>query len=150
MLRICSALAALLLLVAPSAAQPAADMAAITSCLDKGDARKSCIGLIANPCLEIAENQTTVGMVQCEAREAAVWDRLLNIEYQRLLKLLDAEQQAALRKGQRAWIAYRDERCAFYHILIRGTMAQPIGAGCVARMTAERVLDLMGYQDFLQ
>lgn len=41
------------------------------------------------------------------------WDKLLNETYQKLMATLDHDQQEALRKAQRAWIAYRDADKAF-------------------------------------
>jgi uncharacterized protein YecT (DUF1311 family) len=47
---------------------------------------------------------------------------------------------------QRAWIAYRDTTCGFYHDKIRGTMATTMAAACVARETARRALLLKQFQ----
>lgn len=54
------------------------------------------------------ENDTTLGMGSCLGEAMERWDRQLNINYQRLLGLLDADKQAPVKAAQRAWIAWRD------------------------------------------
>lgn len=109
-----------------------------------GNPADLCLGLHAQPCLETSDGRTTVGMVQCITDEAQAWDTILNREYKRLMPRLDPEQAAAMRDAQRKWIAFRDADCAFPHVLIRGTLAQPWGADCVMQHTARRAMELRG------
>jgi uncharacterized protein YecT (DUF1311 family) len=60
--------------------------------------------------------------------------------YKALAAELDGEQATKLRDMQRAWIAYRDTTCGFYHTKIQGSMAVPMAAACAARETARRAL----------
>jgi len=107
-----------------------------------------CIGTIATPCLDREENQTTVGMVGCTSRELQWWDGQLNILYGTLRGNLSSEGSEALRDIQRAWIKYKDAKCAFPRIFFEGgTMAQPIAADCVMRMTAERAIEIGEWLD---
>ncbi|QIE57350.1 DUF1311 domain-containing protein [Pikeienuella piscinae] len=115
-----------------------------------GNPADLCLGLHAQPCMDTPDGQTTAGMVQCIAGEAEAWDTILNREYQRLLPRLDAEQAAAMRKVQRAWIAFRDADCAFPHILIRGTLAHPWGADCIMQHTARRAMEIRGLVEYTE
>ncbi len=122
------------------------EIAAIRDCakkyesdLDEGE-RKCVFNLVATPCTEKPEGQSNIGTTDCYRLEAAIWDDLLNEQYKSLAADVDDEQKAKLRDMQRAWIAYRDSTCGFYYTKIRGTLAQPMGAACVARETARRAL----------
>jgi len=135
-------------------------MAATDSCLaaagEEGDGR-ACIGLSARRCMEESEGgDTTVGMGVCLGRELEEWDRRLNAHYRALMARerredeemrrigASAPQKApALRAMQRAWIDYRDARCAYIAAQWGGgTGAGPAGAECLMRMTAEQALFL--------
>lgn len=109
---------------------------------------KDCIGTVANPCLDNEENQTTVGMVACASREQQWWDGQLNILYGALRGNLSSKGSDALRDIQRTWIKYKDAKCAFPQVFFEGgTMAQPIAADCVMRMTAERAIEIGEWLD---
>lgn len=138
-------------IVAFAALPAAASEQEIGDCLSHGtDAGpEACIGIIADPCLETPEGQSTHGMVACIGAETEVWDGMLNADYARLMEMLDPAQQAALREAQRAWIASRDLDCAMPHVIVDGTMAQPWGASCLMDATARRVLWLRGFLDFM-
>lgn len=51
---------------------------------------------------------STVDIRECIGNAAAEWDKVLNEQYRQLLKNQPAEVVEALRKSQRAWLAYRD------------------------------------------
>ena len=97
-----SILACAALMLAPSTsrcetAKPdAADSAAVQSCIKSASGgsreRERCIGIIADPCAEQPDAQSTAGQVSCAAREFAVWDDILNETYRRLRDGLDARQ----------------------------------------------------------
>ncbi|HVZ54328.1 MAG TPA: lysozyme inhibitor LprI family protein [Pseudolabrys sp.] len=104
-----------------------------------------CIGIVSEPCLNKDKTRSTADMNACIDRERLVWDDILNETYRRLSGKLDAAQKGKLRDMQRAWIASRDKTCAFYWDYFQGTMASPMGAGCVNRETARRALFLLGF-----
>ena len=81
------ALALLLLIAAPAAAQDFAyDPALLTSCLQTNAAKPdSCIGAASKVCLEGEGGSTTVGTVSCLAAENAQWDAMLNTAYEAVL-----------------------------------------------------------------
>jgi len=131
----------------------ARDSTAVQSCIKSasgGPQRERCIGIIADPCVEQPDAESTAGQVACAAREFAVWDDILNETYRRLRDKLDAEQKIKLRAMQRAWIDSRERSCAFYWDFFRGTMASPMSAFCHNRETARRALFLLGFLDNAQ
>jgi|SRR5579872_562520 len=122
------------------------EIAAIRDCakkyetdLDEGE-RHCLFNLVGTPCTEKPDGLSNLGRVDCYRLEGAIWDDLLNENYQRLAADLDDRQKAKLRDMQRAWIAYRDTTCGFYDTKIQGSMALPMGAACAARETARRAL----------
>lgn len=114
----------------------------------KNDAFDGCIGVVANPCLETPDGQSTVGQSQCYQREQLVWDDILNETYRRVQTNLDDKQKRSLRDVQRAWIESRKLQCGFYRDLIQGTLAIPLGESCFNTETARRAIYLLGLTDF--
>jgi uncharacterized protein YecT (DUF1311 family) len=130
----------------------ARDSAVIQSCIRsaKGNPRTAerCIEIVAGPCLKRPAAQSTAGMVECAAREAAVWDDILNETFRRLRDKLDEEQRGKLRDMQRAWIESRDRTCGFYDVYHEGgSIARPMTALCNNRETARRALFLLIFLD---
>jgi uncharacterized protein YecT (DUF1311 family) len=86
-------------------------------------------------------------VIDCEDREWAVWDDVLNRSYQALMKALDDEQKIKLHDMQRVWMTYRDKNCAFLYDYFQGTMANPMIAACTSRATGMQALYLRGFAD---
>jgi uncharacterized protein YecT (DUF1311 family) len=144
------------ILVAPSPApaqeKPTAkDSAAIQKCIKTKTARKwaweQCIGIISEPCAKHEESMTPRQVIDCETREQAVWDDILNESYRRLQGALDEDQTGKLREMQRTWMTYRDKNCAFLYDYFQGTMANPMIAACTSRATGMQALYLLGFAD---
>ena len=86
-------------------------------------------------------------------------DKAMTIIYQKLIKLLKAEdvdhminnmsREEHLRKSQRAWIKFRDENCDAYSTIIGygGTIMMDLYQGCITSMTKERALELNSLYD---
>ena len=55
-----------------------------------------------------SRDRSTMGIGDCLEQALARWDRQLNINYQHLLRVLDADRQVPVRAAQRAWLAWRD------------------------------------------
>lgn len=103
-----------------------------------------CIGRFSKPCLKHAENQTTAGMERCYLDEYRAWDVLLNRYYQRRPK---GDSGNELQQVQRAWIAYRDRKCAYFRThYAGGSMARWLSAQCMADTTARRAIELRFFQ----
>jgi uncharacterized protein YecT (DUF1311 family) len=130
----------------------AEDSRAIQSCLKekagKNEGGESCIGIIANPCLETPDGQSTHGQSQCFQREHLVWDDILNESYRRLQKQLNEKQRRSLREVQRTWIEARKQQCGFYSDFHEGgTIAIPAYASCFNTETARRAMYLLNFLD---
>ncbi|WP_305968380.1 MULTISPECIES: lysozyme inhibitor LprI family protein [unclassified Mameliella] len=133
----------------PAAAQDLVfSQRATESCLGSGAEFRSCIGLAAEACVE-DNGYATMVLSGCYARELDWWDARLNDSYAfaiRYAKQADIEnagfgpsQEEALREMQRAWITYRDAKCAYARSHWGGgTGAGPAGVECLLRETAEQ------------
>ncbi len=117
-------------------------------------AEKACLGRLATPCMEIPENHTTIGMIDCLHTEHAAWDALLNADWP-LLKAQAEEMDAAnavpgleltsaaqaLLAAQRAWLAWREAECT--HLAAEwgaGTHGRVVLADCYMTLTGRRAL----------
>ncbi len=123
------------------------DSRAIQSCIrekeSKNEPAERCIGLIANPCLDTPQGQTTQGQADCYRREHLVWDDILNETYRRLQGQFEGKLKTQLRDVQRAWLDSRKQQCAFYYDVIQGSLAVPLGASCINTETARRAIYLL-------
>jgi uncharacterized protein YecT (DUF1311 family) len=133
------------------------DIAPVEACLQAGGG-EACAGLAAEQCIEATPGgYSTVGMGGCLHYELMAWDGWLNEVYQALspkLKAEDAEamsyapkQAEALRDMQRAWIGYRDAKCAYVASQWGGgTGAGPASTSCHLHETARQMLYLQSSQ----
>jgi uncharacterized protein YecT (DUF1311 family) len=123
-----------------------ADAAAIEDCLKEARGKQAreeaCIGRVADPCLDKAEDPSTHGMADCSRREHAVWDLRLNRAYRALMRDLEPAQRTELRNAQRAWIAFADKKCGLHRVLEEGTITIPIAAYCDMVETGRQALFL--------
>ena len=91
----------------------------------------------------IAQAQTQFEMNQTEAKNYEKADAELNRVYAKLIKNLDKEGVAKLKKSQRAWITFRDAEMAFAGDSARGGSMEPmLYSGTGAHLTKERIKDL--------
>ena len=159
------------LVAAPAAAQdaipsPAQMHGRVADCLAASDSRAldaACIGRESAACMDVHENQTTLGMMTCTLNEAEAWDLELNRLWP---QVREAEAQAddadrgtggaaarglptraeTLLVAQRAWIAFRDAECAHaYAQGGAGSIRQLYGAACRLETTAGRTLDFRAW-----
>ena len=131
--------------------EPSADdEARIAQCLSGADgSEEKCISLVSDPCLALPGGDTTVGITACFRRESRVWDGMLNRDYQALKRAMSREEFVALRDTQRAWIKYRDLKCAYPYAVIKGTIAGNFSASCFNTETARRAIDLKRWRDWM-
>ncbi len=123
---------------------------------EAGYAPESCIGVLANPCMETEEGASTHGMMDCYGRESEVWDARLNASYrEQLAPQKGPEVNAAtvamearqLRKVQTAWIPWRDATCEVLYadgIPIYGSLANVDAVHCIMVLTARQALWMDG------
>ncbi|OPA97892.1 hypothetical protein BFW87_06335 [Pseudomonas fluorescens] len=85
---------------------------------------------------------TTVDMVNCNAKEAKVQDERLNKAYKTALAAQEGDRKQKLQDVQRLWIKYRDANCSFAGSATGGTIDQINGSGCLLDMTQTRAQEL--------
>ncbi|WP_373280343.1 lysozyme inhibitor LprI family protein [Novosphingobium naphthalenivorans] len=95
----------------------------------------------ANPVCDAVD---TVGMIECNKHDLAVWEARLNDEYRKALVRVGPVSREKLRQAQRMWLKYRTANCEVYESH-GGTIHFLLGSGCIIRMTKERTLELQGF-----
>ncbi|HEX5779913.1 MAG TPA: lysozyme inhibitor LprI family protein [Xanthobacteraceae bacterium] len=125
----------------------AEDRAAIQRCLDEkaaaGEERETCVGVIADACLDKSEDPSTYGMANCSKREYLVWDERLNATYRQMMAELAPDQRRELRNLQRVWIDLSDKKCGFYRVMQpQGSIIIPIASYCAMRETGRQAVFL--------
>lgn len=146
-------LALCLLPCAVSAQDVSFDIAPTVECVAAGQGAE-CAGLAANLCMERSDaGYSTYGMSHCTDLELTWWDKRLNVAYRAArdrTAQYDAEgpdyapsQAEALLEMQRAWISFRDAKCAFVASEWGGgSGAGPAAIWCMMDETAAQTLYL--------
>ena len=96
---------------------------------------------------------TTIDMIEAFKETLADWDKLLNVNYNALMKKLSKEQQAKLRASQREWIKFRDLEFAFnadFNAGLGGTIRGVDILAFQGSFVRERALALGAYLEELQ
>jgi uncharacterized protein YecT (DUF1311 family) len=102
-----------------------------------------CIGAATGICQEVPGGDSTQGMAQCNRREQAWWDMMLNSYYADLQGKLEPKVLDSLKLAQRAWIKYRDAKCQFaYDLWADGTISSVVLSYCLMETTATRAIEL--------
>ncbi len=125
--------------------------AAVEKCLaEKEKANKplqDCIGVVADACLAKGEDPSTYGMIACSGDESDVWDERLNRDYQALMKTMKSPGKERLRDLERAWIDFREKKCAYRQLEDEGTVGMIQNMHCYMEETARQALFLGGLVD---
>jgi uncharacterized protein YecT (DUF1311 family) len=102
---------------------------------------ESCIGAVTIPCQQVPGGSSTMGMIECNRREWAVWDERLNRIYNDARRDASPKLVRALRKTQRAWLQWREERCKLPAIDHEGgSIVGPLYTGCMLDATGRQAL----------
>jgi len=99
-------------------------------------------------CLDSSINYTTKGMTDCLVQASKEWEKELNKNYQKLLKLLSDEQKGKLINAQNQWIIYRDKELEFTNQLygdMQGTMWILVEVQSNLELTKQRSLEFSNY-----
>ena len=104
-----------------------------------------CLFLIVKRCFVAAGNEYDYSVRDCNRREEAAWDVILNEEYNALRGKLTEPQKTRLRDQQRAWIRKKDKTCNAIYEEFQGTMAYPLMAQCFNKATSQRAIYLINY-----
>lgn len=143
------------------------DVKIVESCLTQATSARSesaasrCIGTVAASCLETSNKPAAqLRMADCNWREEAAWDHLLNEGYKAALVMAQKRDEdfahvlasptalKSLREAQRAWIQFRDAECGRIDAYFEGTGGRlDQSSRCSLNLTAERVVVI---QDFLK
>lgn len=130
---------------APQSAE-AQQQASVAACVDAAtthDALWQCKGVVATPCLNAPENESTVGMIDCANREGEQWQALLDAEIA-FLDADDASRSASLASATAAWANWRQAECAYQASENEGgSLARVTAAACGADLTADRAIALI-------
>ncbi len=153
------AAAAFLLGLAAAQAQPnvnakpgADEIAAVKTCIAQAIGDKTgvpgCAGTAVNLCVDRQLEET---VFDCQIRELAIWDGMLNDDYGQVERGLDPKGAARLRDIERAWITYTDKSCMLGYALMGSgsTGALKWEYGCRIDATARRMAELWGLRDWL-
>lgn len=103
-------------------------------------------------CLEVPDNQSTYGMIDCATKARDAWDKELNTYYKLLLPMLSSDEKEKLRTAQRNWLAYRDSELTFYGTMygnMQGTMWRVAAAERSVEIVRQRALELRTYYEIL-
>ena len=103
-------------------------------------------------CLDSAENQTTLGMIDCEVRAADAWSKELDKYYRLLLGSVSKDEKLKLVASQKDWLIYQGSELEFERTLYQnfeGTMWKIVSAKRQAEIIRERALALQGYYEVL-
>lgn len=93
-----------------------------------------------------AAQGVTVAMADCASAEIEVQDARLNAAYQQVMRGLEEGPRQKLRDAQRAWIKFRDTKCAA-ESQGGGTMDMLNGGSCILEATARRATELQAMRD---
>lgn len=125
--------------------------AAVEKCLaEKEKVNKpleECIGAVADACLGKGETLSVHDMIDCHGEEADVWDERLNGDYQALMKTVTSPRKERLRDIERAWIAFRENKCAYRQLEDEGMVGMIQNIHCYKVETARQALFLNGILD---
>ena len=96
----------------------------------------------------IDADPSTSGMIEASEWAAGEWDKLLNENYNALMKKINKEGQDKLKAAQREWIKYRDLEFDFNANFwggFEGTMYRVMPFGFKSDFIRNRALELGGY-----
>lgn len=103
-------------------------------------------------CYGIDTNQTTYGMINCEAIARDEWDKELNKYYKLLMATLQPVEKTKLKSAQIAWLSYRDKELNFSGTMyygMQGTMYHVMAASRSCDIVKQRALELKSYYETL-
>src|SRR5215813_2000717 len=140
-------LPALSLLPAPAAAGPSPDGQKIDACLkaavEKGQSGVACIGIVADPCIEVAKgkNSDVEDSKACAARELAIWNARMQTAIREIQKGAEKQMLANVTNSQQSFTTSLTRLCPVFDKVDPGTAMG--GANyCRLQETAMRVIVL--------
>ena len=119
---------------------------AVAPCLANADpdTRRTCIGVVAGPCMEEDGGVTTFGMIQCLTREQELWDAQVTALVARARAQETHTQVAQLNAMLQLYEPWLDARCSYSASINEGgSMARIVAAACVRNTTADLAIDML-------
>ncbi len=119
---------------------------------DNAGKEKHPIDIRLEKCHSVDSNQTTYGMMNCEAIARDEWDLEMNKYYKLLMDTLQTDAKAKLKAAQVSWLNYRDNEKEFAGTMyynIQGTMWHVVAAGRNCDIVRQRALELKDYYEIL-
>lgn len=119
---------------------------------DNKSKEKHPIDIRLDKCHTINSNQTTYGMMNCEAIARDEWNIEMNKYYKLLMDTLQTGEGTKLKASQNAWLSYRDKEMEFSGTMyynMQGTMWRVEAAGRSCEIVKQRALEIKGYYDML-
>lgn len=108
---------------------------------------EECIGAVADACLGKGATLSAHDMIDCHGKEADVWDERLSRDYQTLVKTMKSPDKERMRDLERAWIDFRDKKCAYRQMQEDGMAGMIQNIHCYKVETARQALFLSGILD---
>ena len=84
----------------------------------------------------------TYDYVKCVNNELKIQDKLLNDNYRKTMKSLRKEKQSKLKKMQRTWIKYTNQKCSFSYDKYSGSGGLQDDVTCMLKETIKRAVEL--------
>jgi uncharacterized protein YecT (DUF1311 family) len=100
---------------------------------------------------KLAIDFTTIGMNKAAGEHADGYDKLMNVYYNKLLKLLSPEDKKILIKAQKAWIAFRDAEGELMTMMMKeeysggGTIQTNIATSNYSSLIIQRTEEIFNY-----
>ena len=101
-------------------------------------------------CHSLDSNQTTQGMMRCEAIARDQWMEEVQKSYDQLTAILDESETRALREAQQNWFRYRDEEMRFsgeMYYNLEGTLWRIAAVSRQRELVEVRARELQSYLD---
>jgi len=94
----------------------------------------------------LAKHPGTTSERHCIEQMMPLWDKALNLYYQRL----GGDKNKALRRAQRAWLKFRKEEQRYIHVRfsLDGTMYRLMEANAYLELLRKRALELKFHYEF--
>ncbi len=103
-------------------------------------------------CHLVDSNQTTYGMMNCEAIARDEWEKEMNKYYKMLMDTLPVEEKTKLKITQTLWLDYKEKEIEFSSTMyynMTGTLWHIVAVSRTCEIMKTRALELKSYFDML-
>lgn len=110
------------------------------------------IDLKKEQCHNDESNQTTYGMMECEAIAREEWNNEITKYYSLLMSVLNPQEVEKLKISQNNWIKYKESEYDYAETIyynMKGTMWRIVAISRECEISKRRALSLKGYYEML-